>query len=339
MAFQVSVLGAGAWGTVFSQVLADAGNDVLLWARRQEVVDGINNNHRNPSYATDVQLSDSIVATTDEFHCAESSSFVVVAVPSFSVGDLMTRLRNHIRPDATIISLAKGMESGTLEFMTDVIARTAEVSPQRIIAISGPNLSAEIANKKFSATVVAGEDVERAGYVASLLHNSYFRPYVSGDVLGAEVGGVVKNVIAVAVGASEGRDMGINARSSIITRGLVEMARLGVAVGADVDSFLGLAGLGDLVATCSSSLSRNFSFGYRLGQGMTVDEALEASAGVVEGARSAPIIKELADKHDVEMPITSACVSVISGEQTIDEAIKSLLARPRTMDGLTMRLV
>lgn len=339
MAFNVAVLGAGAWGTVFSQVVADAGHNVTVWARRREVVDSINTHHRNPSYAKTIDLHPSIVATTDAVAAVKQASFVVVAVPSQAVRELVTLLADSIRPDATVISLAKGMESGTLKFMTEVICDAANISPNRVVAISGPNLSAEIGMKRFTATVTACSDTERAGLVASVIHTAYFRPYVLSDVLGAEVGGVVKNIIALAVGVSEGRSMGINARSSIITRGLAEMARLGVALGANVDSFLSLAGLGDLVATCSSKLSRNFSFGYHLGQGMSVEEALNISEGVVEGARSASIVLELADKNDVDMPITKACVDVIEKGISIDAAIKELLARPRTMDGITTRLV
>ncbi|MDO5746136.1 MAG: NAD(P)H-dependent glycerol-3-phosphate dehydrogenase [Actinomycetaceae bacterium] len=338
MSVSVAVLGAGAWGTVFSQILADAGNTVVMWARDPEVAEGINAG-RNPRYALDLQLHPAISATTDPEQALHGATLVAVAIPSFSVRDTLTGLRHAIRPDATVLSLAKGMEAGTLRFMTEVINEAAGVSPGRIVALSGPNLSAEIAQKKFTATVAAGSDMERAGLVASYCHAPYFRPYVSGDVMGAEVGGVVKNIVAMAVGAAEGKQMGVNARASIITRGLAEMARFGIALGARVDSFLGLAGLGDLVATCSSPLSRNYSFGYRIGQGMSVAQAYEASAGVVEGARSVKAIWELAEKYKVDMPITRACVDVIDEGVPVDDVITELLSRPRSMDGIPTKLV
>lgn len=337
MVATAAVLGAGAWGTVFAQVLADAGNRVFLWARRPEQVESINRGE-NPQYVPGVGLN-GIEATGDAPAALADSSLVVVAVPSFAVRQVLTEFRDHIRPDATVVSLVKGVEPGSLLFMSDVIADATEVAPDRIVAVSGPNLSAEIARHEPTGTVVAGIDLERAGLVASRIHTDYFRPYVSGDIIGAEIGGVVKNVIAMVVGAAVGLEKGINTRSSLITRGLNEMARLGVALGGEAETFLGLAGLGDLVATCSTPLSRNFAFGQRIGRGMAIEEALAESAGVVEGARSCPLILQIADSRGVDMPITGCAGKVLSGQMSPDEVAAWLLRRPRSTDGVDPRQV
>lgn len=334
---KVAVLGAGAWGTVFAQILVDAGNEVRIWARRAELAEQINRGE-NPRYVPDIKLQ-GISASNDLQWVCEGATMVVVSIPSNGVRALMEQIRGFLTLNATIISLVKGLEAGSLQTMTEVIATAGAIHPSRIVAISGPNLSAEIARHEPTGAAVAGQDSWRAGLVASRIHTHYFRPYVAEDIVGVEIGGVVKNIIAMAVGAAEGLGLGVNSRSFLITRGLAEMVRLGVAMGAKSETFLGLAGLGDLVATCSSSSSRNFSFGYRLGQGMSIDEALKVSAGTVEGARSCPVVRELAHRKGVSMPITSAAYRVISGKQTLEEALISLSSGPRVTDGPRARLV
>ncbi|MBD3688895.1 NAD(P)-dependent glycerol-3-phosphate dehydrogenase [Nanchangia anserum] len=334
---RVCVLGGGAWGSVFALICRDAGNDVTVWARRAEQVDEINAG-TNRAYVGDVRL-DGIRATTSLEDAVSGADLVAVAVPSGSVRECAAAFAPYLRMDASVLSLVKGVEAGTLSFMTDVLVDALGCSPQRVLAVSGPNLSAEIARHQPTGTVVAGSDAERAGYVASRIHTAYFRPYVGSDIIGAEVGGVVKNIVAMAVGACTGMKLGVNTRSFIINRGLTEMARLGVALGARSETFLGLAGLGDLVATCSSELSRNFSFGYRLGQGMNVSEALEASAGTVEGATSCPHVLALAGRLGVDMPIAQATQDVLDGHVDVETAALRVFRSPRVTDGVDARAV
>lgn len=334
---KAAVLGAGAWGTVFAMILRDAGNDVTMWSRRAEQAAEINAG-TNHAYTGDHDLS-GIRATTDVIEAVAGATIVAVTVPSSAVRSVVAAAAPAIGIDASILSLVKGVEKDTLSFMTDVIVETLGCSPQRVLAVSGPNLSAEIANKQPTGTVVAGLDPERAGFVASRIHTGYFRPYVGDDIVGVEVGGVVKNIVAMAVGACSGMNFGVNTRSFIINRGLTEMARLGVALGARKETFLGLSGLGDLVATCSSELSRNFSFGYRLGQGMTVEQALAASSGTVEGARSCPNVLALAQRMSVIMPITEATQRVLDGDVDIETAAQRVFLSPRVTDSVDERAV
>lgn len=334
---RIAVLGAGAWGSVFALICRDAGNAVTMWARRRDQVDEIAHG-TNRAYIGDHSL-EGIRATTSLREALDGASLVAVAVPSPAVRATAEAAAPYVRPDASVLSLVKGIEDGTLAFMTDVLVEALGCSPQRVLAVSGPNLSAEIANHQPTGTVVAGLDPERAGFVASRIHTGYFRPYVGSDIVGAEVGGVVKNVVAMAVGACSGMELGVNTRSFIINRGLTEMARLGVALGARSETFLGLSGLGDLVATCSSELSRNFSFGYRLGRGMSVEEALAASSGTVEGARSCPNVLALARRCGVEMPITEAAKAVLEGHVDIETAALRVFRSPRVTDGVDARAV
>ncbi|MDO4612756.1 MAG: NAD(P)H-dependent glycerol-3-phosphate dehydrogenase [Actinomycetaceae bacterium] len=334
---RVAVVGGGAWGSVFAVVARDAGNDVTVWVRRDEQAREINAG-ANERYCPGLDMS-AVTATTSLPQALAHAAIVVVAVPSNAVRETMNEAAGHVRADATIVSLVKGVEASTLMLMTDVIAEATNVDPGRVVACSGPNLSAEIARRKPTGTLVAGKDAERAAWVAARIHTGYFRPYVATDVVGVEVGGVVKNIVAMAVGASAGMDLGVNARAYIINRGLMEMARLGIALGANAETFLGLAGLGDLVATSSSPLSRNYSFGYRLGQGMSVTEALAASAGTVEGARSCPHVLALAARHGVAMPISEAAQAVIDGRMGIEEAALGVFRAPRVTDGVEARMV
>lgn len=335
---KIAVIGAGAWGTVFSQILADAtGNEVHLWARRTEVTQAINHGC-NTFYVPELSLHQ-IKADTDLAAVIDQAQIIVIAIPSNTVRQVLAPIRSLIRLDATLVSLVKGLEAGSLQFMTEVISQVTGVNESRIIAVSGPNLSKEIAQKEPTGAVVAGSDLQRCKRLATLIQTHYFQPFLASDVIGVEVGGVVKNIVAMAVGAAAGMGLGINSRSFIINRGLAEMARLGVALGAEAETFLGLSGLGDLVATCSSEQSRNFSFGYRVGQGLTVEEALAASTGTVEGARSCPVVVELAQKLGVKMPIANAANLVINGEATLAEVQVQLEGGPIVTDGHQARRV
>ena len=333
-----AVLGTGAWGTTFAQVLADAGVEVTMWGRNADTVSFING-RENPSYLPGITLSERISATSDIADAVEGKPLVVVAVPVKAVRRTLESARDYLAPEVVLLSLAKGLELGTLRRVDEIIADASGVPGRRIAVLSGPNLSREIADRQPTATVVASGDVELAKEIARTCHNPYFRPYVSTDVVGTEMAGATKNVIAVAIGAAEGMGLGLNTRSTLITRGLAEMTRLGTALGADPATFAGLSGTGDLVATCSSRLSRNFSLGHRLGSGMSMAEAMALSPGVVEGVASAGPILQVAASVGVDMPITGAVVEVVEGRATIEDMGRMLLARPQKMDGWKIELV
>ena len=334
------VLGTGAWGTTFAQVLADAGLDVTMWGRSEDVVEFINS-HENSKYLPGVPLSDSIRATTDMDEAlppgGPEPDLVVLAVPGVGVTSVVGQA-GLATGNYPVLSLSKGIEPETRRTVTQLIEDEG-VAPDRIAVLTGPNLSREIALQQPAASVVASESLDTAKQIAHLIYNPYFRPYVSTDVLGAELAGITKNVIALAVGASEGMGFGTNTRATLMTRGLAETTRLGQALGANPATFAGLAGIGDLIATCSSKLSRNYSTGYRLGQGMSLAEAVSLSPGVAEGIRSAAPVLALAEEYGVDMPITAAVVQVINGEASVQQMGEMLLGRPQKMDGWDIELI
>lgn len=335
---RAAVLGTGAWGTTFAQVLADAGMDVRMWGRNSAVVDFIASGE-NASYLPGIELSDRISATTGLASALKGAQLIVVAVPVAAVRTTLASAREHLAEDAVLLSLAKGLEPETLLRVDEIIAQATGADASRIAVLSGPNLSREIAEHHPTATVIASADERLAASLAKACRTSYFRPYASTDVIGSEIAGAAKNVIAVAIGAAEGMGFGANTRATLITRGLAEITRLGAAVGADPQTFAGLAGIGDLMATCSSRLSRNFSFGHRIGQGMSVEEALSLSPGVVEGARSAEPLLALAASLGVDMPITGAVVSVVRDGASAEQMGEMLLKRPQKMDGWRIELL
>ena len=276
---RAAILGAGSWGTAFAKVLADAGRDVVLCARRTAVAAAIREQHVNPDYLPALRLPDRVTATVEPHEALHGADLVVLGVPAQTLRDNLTDWGRLISPDATLVSLAKGIELGTLKRMSEVIVETAGVEPDRVTVVTGPNLSAEIAAEQPTATVVACRDPERAELVQRSIATRYFRPYTNSDVIGCELGGAVKNVIALAYGMAHALGFGDNTRATLITRGLAETARLGHALGANPLTFAGLAGLGDLVATCASPLSRNRTFGehlaHKLGVEMPITEQVE----------------------------------------------------------------
>lgn len=324
---EIAVMGAGSWGTAFSLVLADAGNPVRIWARRQDVCHSINHEHVNAEYLPGVVLPEQITSTTDAAAALGSADIVVLAVPSQILRENLGRWRGHIRGDAVIVSLLKGLERGTHQRMSQVIADVTGIGDDRIAVVSGPNLAREIANREPAASVVACVEHDVAERVQRLCHSRWFRPYTNTDVMGCELGGVTKNVIGLAVGVCAGLGYGDNTKASVITRGLAETVRLGAAMGADAMTFMGLAGMGDLVATCSSPLSRNRSFGAKLGEGMSVEEAAAQTAQVAEGVNSCQALAELARMHDVDMPIVDNVAELIAGRATPDETVAALISR------------
>jgi glycerol-3-phosphate dehydrogenase (NAD(P)+) len=324
---KVAVFGAGNWGTAFATVLAQAGNRVSVWGRRESLCEAINSRHENPDYLPGLRLPDAITATHDPAEAADGAEAIVLAVPSQSLRDNLTDWAGVLPTAVPLVSLMKGVEVGTTKRMSEVIAELTGAGPERIAVVSGPNLAREIAEGQPAAAVVACTDEGTAERLQKLCHSPTFRPYTNNDVIGCELGGATKNVIALAVGMAVGLGFGDNARASVITRGLVETARLGTALGADEHTFSGLAGLGDLVATCSSPLSRNRTFGEKLGQGMTVAEIAGATRQVAEGVKSCASISELAHRHDVEMPIVEHVTRVVAGQMTPKDMLFSLVSR------------
>jgi glycerol-3-phosphate dehydrogenase (NAD(P)+) len=327
MSGHVAVLGAGSWGTAFAKVLADAGSDVVVWARREQVAATIRSSGTNPDYLPRLQLPARVTATSEATKAIVGAWLVVLAVPSQTLRANLAEWAAYIDPDATLVSLMKGIELGTTKRMSEVIVETAGVAADRVVVVSGPNLAPEIAQEQPAATVVAGTDVHRAQQVQRAIVTPYLRAYTNDDVTGCELGGAVKNVIALAYGMASAMGLGDNTRAMLITRGLAETARLGVALGADPLTFAGLAGMGDLVATCSSPLSRNRTFGEHLGRGETLEQAQTATRQTAEGVKSCLSIRDLARMHGVEMPITEQ-VELVCHEGVYPRvAMAALMAR------------
>jgi len=325
---KVTVFGAGSWGTAFSLVLADGGNDVTIWARREEVCESINKEHENPGYLpAGIQLPGSISATHDVERALAGSELVVFSVPSQTFRDNLVEWAPYIPEDLVMVSLMKGVELGTLKRMSEVISEVTGAGPERIAVVSGPNLSAEIARREPAASVIACEDAEVAKRLQDICHSKAFRPYTSVDVLGCELGGAYKNVVGLAVGMAVGLGFGDNTTASVITRGLAETARLAMALGANPLTLMGLAGLGDLVATCSSPLSRNRTFGEKLGRGLTTDEIYASTRQVAEGAKSCSSLLDLARRTGVDAPIAEHVEAVVSGKMNVNEMMNAFIAR------------
>ena len=323
-----AVMGAGAWGTAVAKVLADAGSEVRLWARTPEVADEINGGHTNSRYLPRIVLPDTVRATTDASEALDGVTTVMLGVPSQTLRTNLEAWRGSIAEEATLVSLAKGIELGTLMRMSQVIVAVTGAEPGQVAVVSGPNLADEIADEQPAATVVACPDSGRAVAVQRALSTGYLRPYTNSDVVGTEIGGACKNVIALACGMAAGVGLGENTAAAIITRGLAEIMRLGIALGAKTATLAGLAGVGDLVATCTSAHSRNRSFGQRLGRGDTLAQAQAATEGhVAEGVTSCSAILSLASSYGVEMPLTEAVFGVCHRGLSVDEAVLLLLGR------------
>jgi glycerol-3-phosphate dehydrogenase (NAD(P)+) len=324
---RAAVMGTGSWGTAYAKVLADAGTDVVLWARRPELAAAVRERHENPDYLPGVALPGNLTATHDAQEALHRADFVVLAVPSQSLRDNLSTWAPSLGADTVLVSLMKGVELGTTKRMSEVVREVADVPEARVAVVSGPNLAKEIAQGQPAATVVACTDEAASGHLQDASTTAYFRPYTNTDVVGCELGGAVKNVIALAVGMAEGMGFGDNTKAGLITRGLAETARLGAALGADPMTFSGLAGLGDLVATCTSPLSRNRTFGEKLGRGQTLQEILAQKQQTAEGVKSCRSILDLARKHDVDMPITEHVVKVVHEDVSPVEMLKALMSR------------
>jgi glycerol-3-phosphate dehydrogenase (NAD(P)+) len=329
---RVAMMGSGSWGTAFGMVLADAGSDVVIWGRDAAVVDDITLNHRNEAYHSGLLLPDRVTATTDAREALQGASIVVLAVPAQVLRENLGTWNGDIDDSAVLVSLMKGIEIGTTKRMSQVITEAAGVSAERVAVVSGPNLAREIVERQPAATTVACVDQQSARRLQDACTTDYFRPYWTTDVVGAEIGGSVKNVIAVANGMAAGMGLGENSQASLITRGLAEMARLGVALGADPLTFQGLAGVGDLVATCQSPLSRNRTFGFNLGRGLTVEETIAVTRQTCEAYKSCQPILALGHEHGVEMPITEQVVGVLHHGKSPKTMAAAFMSRDTTSE-------
>jgi len=319
---KLGVIGGGAWGTAMAQVLAADGSDVLLWARETEVVEAINATHSNPFFLPVIPLSDRIGATSDLVRLAACDVLVVV-VPAQFLGSVLRELPAFAGP---LVLCAKGIEAGTGRLMSEVAAEVAPGAP--IAVLSGPTFAHEVAAGHPTAITLACAEEAIGLALAERFRRPGFRPYLSQDVVGAEIGGAVKNVLAIACGVVEGAGLGQNARAALISRGFAEMTRFGLARGARSETLAGLSGLGDLVLTCSSTSSRNFSLGKDLGLGLSAAELLADRRTVAEGAFTAPVLAEAAREAGVDMPIVDAVCALLAGTVKVDEVVKALLSRP-----------
>ncbi len=324
---KVAVMGAGSWGTAFAVMSCDAGQEVTLWARREDVAAEINERHTNAAYLPDVELPPGLSSTSDPEQALAGADVVVLAVPSVGIVDQLAAWGHAIGADATLVSLIKGVQVDTLQFGSQVIAQGLDCDPDRVVVVSGPNLAKECAQRLPAATVAASPDLARAEQVQAAVMAPYFRVYTNPDKVGVEIGGAVKNVVALAAGIAEGMGFGDNTKAMVITRGLAEMQRLGVALGGEPLTFSGLAGVGDLVATCTSPKSRNRTVGEKLGRGMTLDDIISQMNMVAEGVKSSKAIVQLAQEAQVEMPIASGVVSVVHEGVAPGEMVKSLMTR------------
>jgi glycerol-3-phosphate dehydrogenase (NAD(P)+) len=322
---RVSVIGGGAWGTALAVVAHRAGRDVTLWALEPEVVAAVNGQHRNPLYLPDVDLDPAIVATAD-MTAAAAADLVLLVPPAQHLRKICATLAAHIKPKTPVVICAKGIERGTSALMTDVVS---EALPQAaMMVLSGPTFAGEVARGLPTAITLGTSDAEQGRRVAAAISSPTFRPYLSDDVVGAEVGGAVKNVLAIGCGMADGKGLGANARAALLTRGLAEIVRLALVRGGRPETLMGLSGLGDLVLTATSIQSRNYSLGVALGKGQTLDEVLGARRSVTEGVTTAEAVVTLADSLKVDMPICTAINRVLNHGAAIDDMLKGLLERP-----------
>ena len=326
---KVAVMGSGSWGTVFSKVVTDAKCQATLWSRQQSVVDAVNSNHRNPSHVSDVELPESIKATTNAQEAMSGADLVVIALPSTAYRENLNAWGDSIPKSAVVVSLAKGIEVETNMRMTEVIAHTAKIERERLAVVSGPNLAHEIGERQPTATTVACEDEANAQRVQDACASYYFRPYYTTDVLGVEIAGAMKNVIALANGIAAGMGLGENSQASLITRGLHEMTQLGRALGANPLTFMGLAGVGDLLATSQSPLSRNRSFGVSLATGLSVEQVIAQTKETCEAVKSCMPLYQLGKEHGIDLPITAGVVAVVHRGLSPKDLVERFMAREK----------
>lgn len=322
---KIAGVGAGAWGTALAQVAASAGREVTLWAREAELVQSVNAAHENDIFLPGIALDKSIRATGDLREAAEANALLMVT-PAQHMRRVLEELAPHVADGKPVVLCAKGVEQSTHLLLTEVLA---EAMPRAMPAVlSGPSFAAEVARGLPTAVTLACEDEAVAEALTHAIGITTFRPYYSSDLVGAELGGAVKNVLAIACGIVEGKKFGDSARAALTTRGFAELTRLGLAMGARAETLMGLSGLGDLILTCNSTKSRNMSLGMALGEGKTLEEVMGARNSVSEGVHSATAVVALARKHKIEMPIAEAVAAIVTGAAKVDDAIAALLSRP-----------
>ena len=327
MAIPVGVLGAGSFGTCLAMLCARQ-HDVMLWARRGETAEAINRDRRNPDYLSDLRLPDRLRATANLAEAVAEAELVIVAVPSHGVREVMSEAARLVRRDAIVISTVKGIELGTWKRMDEVLTELLDpVMHPRLVFLSGPSFAREIADERPTAVTLAARVESYAISVQESISTPAFRCYTSSDVIGAELGGALKNVVAIAVGICDGLELGLNARAGLMTRGLREITRLGTRLGADPLTFLGLAGMGDLVLTCTGDLSRNRRVGMQLAAGRDLASIVADTSQVAEGIRTTQGACALAEKYDVEMPIALAVRRVLEGRLSPRDAVTHLMTR------------
>ena len=319
---KVAVLGGGSWGTTVA-ALTTRNAPVTLWARNAEAVDEMNRDHRNSRYLPDATLPSSLRATNDIGEAVRDADVVVMGIPSQNFRAVLTEVKEHLRPWVPVVSLTKGLELSTRMRMTEVVKEVVPGHPVGVL--TGPNLAREIMAGQAAASVIAMDDDIIVRRLQETFNSGLFRVYTNTDVVGCELGGVLKNIIAIAVGMGDGQGAGDNTRAALITRGLAEMTRLGTSMGGNAETFAGLAGMGDMIATCTSSQSRNRHVGMELGKGKTMEQIAEEMFMVAEGAKSAPAVMALAEQYRLDMPITRDVFRVVTGETTARGAFRGLL--------------
>ncbi len=320
----ISVIGAGAWGTTLAGLLADKGYDTVIWAIEEDVASEINVSGKNSAYLPDVDLPKSLRATSDIAEAVSKARFILNVVPTQHTRSVMEQASPHMDKDVVIVSASKGIENSTYQTVSSIIQN---VTGRTVAVLSGPSFAAEVTKRLPTAVTLASKDYTTGLVLQELFNTDYFRVYTHHDTLGVELGGALKNVMAVASGISEGLGLGNSARSALITRSLAEMSRLGVSMGAKGNTFMGLSGIGDLVLTCSSPLSRNYTVGYRLGQGETLGEIMEGRKSVAEGVHTAKAAFELARMQNIDMPIVEQVYKVIYEDKPAKAAASSLMSR------------
>lgn len=326
MSEKLSVIGGGAWATALASLGVRNNLETSLWTRNTKVAETLNDSNENPLYLPDVALPTGIAATTDLSIVLEGASTVLLVTPAQSVREVSASIRPHLAAGIPVAICAKGIDCQKLEFLSGIVEENLPDNP--VAVLSGPNFASEVARGLPAAAVVAANDPEAGRKITDTIGSKTFRPYLSSDRIGVELGGAVKNVLAIACGIVAGKGLGENAKAALITRGLSEMARLVTVNGGRLETVMGLSGVGDLVLTCSSLQSRNMSLGYGLGQGKSLDEILGPRRAVTEGVRTADAVRRIAERDKLDLPICLAVDAILTGRVGIDEAIGGLLARP-----------
>ena len=326
----VAVLGGGSFGTVLANLMAEKGLQVRLWMRNEASVNEVNERHRNERYLPGQDLAPTLTATTDLQQALDGVEAVFIAIPSGAFRQVVQQAAAWLKPDQLLVSTTKGIEAGTFCLMSQIIEQECPLA--RVGVLSGPNLAKEIAQKQLTATVIASSDAELRERVQALLHTSCFRVYASTDTYGVELGGTLKNIYAIAAGLSAALGMGENTKSMLMTRSLAEMSRFAVSLGANPMTFLGLAGVGDLIVTCMSPLSRNYRVGFALGEGKTLEQAVDALGEVAEGVNTLKLVKEKAESLDIYMPLVAGLYEVVFNHAPVKEVARGMMLNVQSSD-------